>query len=299
MVFRRRMTADDAVHGHSLSGRSAIVTGASSGIGVETARALARAGADVVLAVRNVAAGKAVADELRASLGPSAGKLEVRELDLADLRSVRAFVEGWRDRAVALLVNNAGVLGVASRQTAQGFELQVGTNHLGHFALTLGLLPALSRAEAGRVVTVASFVHGKGDRARLVAALERRRTTYRSWLDSYADSKLANVLFAKALAKHLPSHVETFSVNPGIVATNIATARSPIMGRLHRTLGKAFFQTPREGAATTLYGAVSPELTGKSGAYLTDCAVGAVGGAATDAALAEHVWHLSERAIQA
>jgi NAD(P)-dependent dehydrogenase (short-subunit alcohol dehydrogenase family) len=169
-----RTTAEQALRGASLSGKRAIVTGASSGLGVETTRVLALAGADVTLAVRSVPAGEAVAADLRAALPLTAGKLDVRPLDLADLASVRAFTDaiGAEGRPLDLLINNAGVMAPPLGKTAQGFELQLGTNHLGHFLLTERLRP---RMTAGRIVNVSSGLHTRGSGARLLETLDGDR----------------------------------------------------------------------------------------------------------------------------
>jgi NAD(P)-dependent dehydrogenase (short-subunit alcohol dehydrogenase family) len=194
-----------------LSGRTAIVTGANSGIGRETARALAAAGARVVVAVRDVKKGEAAVADMP-------GTPEVRELDLASLESVRAFAAGW-DGEISLLINNAGVMIPPLTRTAEGFESQFGTNHLGHFALTNLLLGRVT----GRVVTVSSDVAriGRIDFADL--NWERRR--YHPWR-AYAQSKLANLLFTAELQRRLSaagSQVLANAAHPGYAATNLQT----------------------------------------------------------------------------
>ncbi len=296
MPLGRRSTADDALVGLSLSGKTAIVTGGASGIGVETVRALAKAGAQVVLAVRNVGAGEAVAARLRAELPASAGALEVRPLDLGDLGSVRAFVSSWGDRPLQLLINNAGIMATPPGQTAQGFELQVGTNHLGHFALTTGLLPALTRGAPARVVTVSSDLHRQGNGARLVSALEKKPTAYTPF-GAYGDSKLGNVLFTRALAKRLPAGVEAFSVHPGVIATNLTRSMHPALAWSWKVLGPLLMKSPQQGAATSVFGATAPSLSGRSGEYLANCAPKTPARDALDDTLAERVWQLSEQAL--
>lgn len=287
-----KSTAEQALQGQSLAGRTAIVTGATSGIGTETARVLAQAGAHVVLAVRNVKAGEALA----ASLGEN---VEAQALELGDLTSVKRFTDAWlaSGRPLHLLVNNAGIMATPKGQTAQGFELQVGTNHLGHFALTTALLPALERSAPSRIVVLSSDLHKRGDGARLVAALEKKPTAY-SPFGAYGDSKLANVLFASALAKRLPAGVEVFSVHPGVINTNLSRSMG-VAGVLFRAVGGLFMKSVPQGAATSVFAATAPELAGRSGAYLADCAVVDASRAGRDAALAEQVWALSERAIRA
>lgn len=286
-----KSTAEQALQGQSLAGKTAIVTGATSGIGTETARVLANAGATVVLAVRNVKAGEALAK----SLGKN---VEVQALELGDLKSVKAFTDAWlaSGRPLHLLVNNAGIMATPKGETAQGFELQVGTNHLGHFALTTALLPVLEKSAPSRIVALSSDLHKRGNGARLVAALEKKPTDY-SPFGAYGDSKLANVLFARALARRLPAGVEVFSVHPGVINTNLSRSMG-VLGAIYRAVGGLFMKSIPQGAATSVYAATAPELKGQSGAYLSNCAVAPASSEGSDAALAEKVWALSERAIQ-
>ncbi|GAA1945186.1 SDR family oxidoreductase [Kitasatospora viridis] len=213
------------------SGRLAVVTGATSGIGYHTARRLALAGAEVVLAVRNTAKGESAAARIRSN-SPDAGPVSVAELDLASLASVKAFAEALLERGtpVDALVNNAGVMAVPGHRTTEdGFELQFGTNYLGHFALTGRLLPLLLAAEAPRVVSVSSVSAwvGRLDLDNLNA--ERR---YNAW-DAYARSKLANLVFAlelHRLAFRQGWGLRSIAVHPGATRTNLATT-GPTLGR--------------------------------------------------------------------
>lgn len=293
-----RTTAQEALQGQSLAGKQAIVTGASSGLGIETTRVLALAGADVVMAVRNVKMGEEVATTLRASLPAGSGKLEVRALDLSDLATVRSFCEAWlrEGRALHLLINNAGVMATPQSKTAQGFELQLGTNHLGHFALTTALLPALERSAPARVVVVSSGLHTRGKPQRLLATLEGKEVGYSPY-GAYGDSKLANILFVKALAKRLPPGVEAFSLHPGVIPTQLSRTMGA-MGAVFRTVGRLFLKTVEQGAATSIFAATAPQLSGQSGAYLSDCRVAQPMAAALDPTLIDQVWAQSERAIR-
>jgi NAD(P)-dependent dehydrogenase (short-subunit alcohol dehydrogenase family) len=189
-------------------GRTFVITGANSGIGLVAARELGQAGARVVVAVRDEAKGRAAAHTFPGS--------EVRRLDLADLASVRAFAEAW-DGEIDVLVNNAGVMAVPERRTKDGFELQIGTNHLGHFALTNLLLPRVK----DRVVTVSSGAHRAGKIDLEDLNWERRR--YRRW-PAYGQSKLANLLFTAELQRRLAaagSEVRAVAAHPGYAATNL------------------------------------------------------------------------------
>jgi NAD(P)-dependent dehydrogenase (short-subunit alcohol dehydrogenase family) len=298
-ALTRRSTAEQAVHAPSLQGKRAIVTGATSGLGSETARVLAKAGANVVLAVRDVSAGVVLAERLASELPQGAGAVSVAPLDLADLAAVRAFVKQFREGPLDLLVNNAGVMATPLGATAQGMETQLGTNHVGHFALTNGLLPVLARAPAPRVVTVSSALHSRGRGTRVLETLqsdprfERRRYVP---FDAYGDSKLANILFAKELARRAPTLL-SFSLHPGVIPTKL-TRSLGFGGAVFRLLGAPFMKSVEQGAATTLYAASSPELNGASGAYLSDCAIATPSAEATEPELAAHVWAATERFIE-
>lgn len=260
---------------------------------------LALAGADVTLAVRNTKAGEEVAAQLRAALPPTAGKLSVEALELGDLTSVRAFARRWIDsgKPLHLLIDNAGIMAVPQGATAQGVELQVGTNHVGHFALTTALLPVLEKSAPARVVVLSSAAHKMGEGQRLLAALEKKGTKYTPF-SAYGDSKLANVLFVKALAQRLPKGVEAYSVHPGVIMTNLSRSMG-FMGALFRGVGGLFAKSIPQGAATTVFAATAPSLAGQSGAYLADCSVTPTSAHGQDAALAEQVWTATERAIAA
>jgi len=297
----KHTTAVEALRGQRLEGLTAIVTGANSGIGVETARALAFAGANVVLACRSVASGEQVAATLRVGLPQDAGQLEVGALDLADLNSVRAFTKGFlaSGRRLDLLINNAGVMARPLTLTAQGIESHLATNHLGHFALTVGLLPALG--PKGRVVTVASSVHTRGKAKNVLETLttDRAFTTRRySPYGSYDDSKLANVLFTRGLAKRLAPGQSAHSIHPGVIGTNLARSMG-VMGKVFVFFLKLFSKSPAQGAATSVFAATAPELAGQSGSYLANCAVASSSPEGRDAELAERLWDVSAQIVAA
>jgi len=243
-------------------GRLAVVTGANSGLGLVTARELARHGARVVLACRNRERGEAALKEVtEAASGPAP---ELEELDLADLSSVRSFA----DRLAAggeeldLLINNAGVMAPPRRRTADGFELQFGTNHLGHFALTKLLLPLMEGREDARVVTLSSTAHRMGRIAFDNLNGDRR---YFRW-NAYGQSKLANLLFALELDRRLRasgSTVKSLAAHPGYAATNLQSAAAPLVDRLLMRLGNLVIaQNDEMGALPVLYAArpVGPDV---------------------------------------
>jgi len=249
-----------------LRGKTAVVTGANSGIGYETARALARTGAHVVLAVRDPSKGSAALERLQGEL-PGA-TLGVMELDLANLSSIRAFSKRYMTQypVLDLLINNAGVMAIPYRETADGFEMQYGVNHLGHFALTATLLPLVLKTSGARVVTVSSGMHhrGKPDFENV-----NGQATYRKW-EAYSRSKLANLLFAYELQRRLNAcHVDAISVaaHPGYAATNLQFAGAQMDGsrfiKAAMSLSNRLFaQSAAMGALPILYAATAPEANG-------------------------------------
>lgn len=236
----------------SFAGRSVIVTGANSGLGAVTARELARAGASVTLAVRNTDKGRAAAADMP-------GDVTVRALDLMDLASVRRFAD--ETAQVDVLINNAGIMAVPYAKTVDGFESQIGTNHLGHFALTNLLLPKIT----DRVVTVSSFLHRMGYVSLKDLNWESRR--YSAWL-AYGQSKLANLLFTSELQRRLVaagSPLRALAAHPGYSSTNLQGQTGNRVGDvLMRTFGNGLLATsPDFGARQTLY-AASQDLSGNT-----------------------------------
>lgn len=236
----------------SQDGRTFIVTGANSGLGRATSHALAGAGARVVMAVRDLARGRAAAANI-------AGNTDVRELDLADLASVRRFAEQWTE-PVDVLINNAGVMAVPEQQTKDGFEMQFGTNHLGHFALTNLLLPQVT----DRVVTVSSNAHRMGKIE--LDDLNWQRRPYKAW-GAYGQSKLANLLFTLELQRRLAadgSGVRAYAAHPGFAATNLqSNYGNKWLTRLGDFSGKVMGQSEEMGALPQLF-AATQELPGAS-----------------------------------
>jgi NAD(P)-dependent dehydrogenase (short-subunit alcohol dehydrogenase family) len=242
--------------------RLAVVTGANSGLGLATARELARAGARVLLACRNVEKGEGACGEIEGAVpGP---RLELEELDLASLDSVRSFAERFRAAhdGLDLLINNAGVMATPRRRTADGFELQFGTNHLGHFALTGLLIGAMEGRDDARVVTLSSAVHRMGHIAFGNLGGDRRYFRWRA----YGQSKLANLLFALELDRRLRaagSTVKSLAAHPGWAATNLQYAGPPAFDRAVAHVGnRVWAQSAEMGALPTLYAATEPGLEG-------------------------------------
>jgi NAD(P)-dependent dehydrogenase (short-subunit alcohol dehydrogenase family) len=239
----------------SFAGRTIIITGANSGLGAITARELARTGANVILAVRNTGKGDAAAQQMS---GPRTGNVEVRRLDLQDLSSVRQFADGIDNADV--LINNAGIMAAPYALTVDGFESQIGTNHLGHFALTNLLLPKLT----DRVVTVSSLAHWTG-RINL-EDLNWKTRRYRPWL-AYGQSKLANLLFTSELQRRLEpvgSPLRSLAAHPGFSHTNLQGASGRKLGDAIVSAGTRVVATDADfGARQTLY-AASQDLPGNT-----------------------------------
>ena len=253
----------------SLAGLRAVVTGANSGLGYETALALAAHGAQVTMAVRDTAKGDAAAQQIRAQ-APQAS-IEVRRLDLADLASIDEFAWLWREShpdGLDMLINNAGIMAIPRRETADGFEMQLGTNHLGHFALTGRLLDAI-RPE-GRIVTVSSQAHRMG-RMDFDDLMGERK--YGAWR-AYGQSKLANLLFVRSLAERLEragSTIASIGAHPGFASTHLQAVAPEMKGRgwqvkIMDGVNKVMAQSAAMGALPTLYAATFPAI--RSGDYV-------------------------------
>jgi NAD(P)-dependent dehydrogenase (short-subunit alcohol dehydrogenase family) len=279
-----------------LTGHRAVVTGANSGIGFHTAEALADHGAEVVLACRNTESGHEAAKRMH-------GLVTVEELDLASQASVQAFVDRF-DGTLDLLVNNAGVMTPPRyRETADGHELQFGTNHLGHFALTGLLLPALLKSETPRVVTVASIAHHRGDES----VLEGNPESSYSPQKAYGNSKLANLLFARELhrrSQEATSRLVSVAAHPGVSATNLVGSpdgmgANPIVRATAPFFMPVIFQSAKAGAIPTLWAAAYGEPGSYVGPQWLMESRGPLGEArvsrhATNEELARRLWTLSE-----
>ena len=280
-VFGPRSSALDAIQGINLGHHHAVVTGGASGLGLETSRALAAAGASLTLAVRNTDQGQAVAAELRA-IYPEA-QISVAQLDLADLPGVQRFAADWLQtgRPLDILINNAAIMACPLTRTAQGWEAQFATNHIGHFSLTTALLPALLKAGSAtgdaRVVCLSSSGHKIAGVDFDDIHFERR--DYNKW-KAYGQAKSANALMALGLhLKYAGQGITANAVHPGGIMTGLQKFL-PIEEM--RALGWLktddtpldIFKTPEQGAATSVWAATAPALKGKGGLYLEDCQQG-------------------------
>ena len=270
-----RSTALDVVQGIRLDGRQAIVTGGASGLGLETSRALAATGARVTLAVRNRVQGEAAAEAIHA--GQPDARLQVAQLDLADLASVRRFAADWGAAPLHILVNNAAIMACPLARSAQGWESQFAVNHLGHFALTTALLPALQAGAPARLVALSSTGHKLGGVDFDDIHFERR--PYHKWL-AYGQAKSANAMMALGLhLRHAADGITANAVHPGGIMTGLQKylpqGEMAALGWL-KPDGKPLdlFKTPAQGAATSVWAATAAELTGRGGLYLEDCGIG-------------------------
>jgi NAD(P)-dependent dehydrogenase (short-subunit alcohol dehydrogenase family) len=267
--FSAESTAAEVVDGIDLAGRRVIVTGGASGIGVETARALAGAGAEVTLAVRNLAAGERTAEDIIATTGNK--QVLVAPLDLADQASVASFAAAW-DGPLHILVNNAGLMASPEMRTPEGWEMQFATNHLGHFALATGLHRSLAAAGGARVVSVSSSAHLRSPV--VFSDIHFRQRAYEPWA-AYGQSKTANVLFAvEATKRWAGDGITVNALMPGGIRTNLqryVTDEELDRMRAQAGGGAAAWKTPEQGAATSVLVATSPLLEGVGGRYFEDC----------------------------
>jgi NAD(P)-dependent dehydrogenase (short-subunit alcohol dehydrogenase family) len=287
--FGRDTTTDEVLQGVDLSGRRFVITGAASGLGRESARALAAHGASLTLLARSAERADGAVAEVGAMVRDA--DLEPGVADLGDLDSIRAFAESYLagHDALDVLINNAGVMACPFGHTADGFETQFGTNHLGHFLLTALLYPALRAGDRPRVVTLTSAGHSRAD-----VDLEDpnfERTEYLPWV-AYGQAKTANALFARELARRAsPSGLLSFAVHPGGIVTELgrhlnddlinemvdfARRRSAATGESGESRD-IHFKTVEAGAATQVWAATTSELAGHNGAYLANCGLGELG----------------------
>lgn len=306
--FNAESTTDQVTQGISLAGKVAVVTGASAGLGIETCRALGAAGANVLMLARDEQKLNKAAAGLREAV-PGAS-FETAIVDLADLDSVRAAAPVILEKcsAINFLINNAGVMACPLMRTAQGHEMQFGTNHLGHFLLTGLLAPALLAGTPGRVVNLSSgghkFANFNFDDP------DYASRDYDKW-QAYGESKTANALFSVALDARMASKgVRAFAVHPGVIMTELSRHMEQADFELLAASapeGKSLsFKTVEQGAATSVWAATSPDLSDSGGIYLENCQIAepAVQGAdsgvesyAVDAAAAERLWAISETIV--
>eukprot|EP00250_Pteridium_aquilinum_P022745 c25651_g1_i1 orf=298-1251(-) len=298
--FSSSSTAEEVTHGIDASNLTAIVTGASSGVGAETARVLAMRGAEVVMAVRTISSGEAVKESILKET--SNARLHVLQLDLSSMASVRRFASEFKALGLPLniLINNAGVMACPYELSTDGIELQFATNHIGHFLLTNLLLDDMKRtAQAsgieGRIVIVSSEGHRFTYRGGICFDKLNEKSGYVAFL-AYGQSKLANVLHAKELAKKLQEEGICITVNalhPGAIVTKLQR-HSQFLATVHR-FTSFFWKTIPQGAATQCLLALHPFVKGVSGKYFCNCNESKPSGYASDPNLAKTLWEVSEK----
>ena len=293
-TFGSRTSADEVLAGRDLRGRHMIVTGANTGIGYATARALAAAGASMTLACRNEETGQAAVDRI-ADRHPGAD-VRLRPLDLGSLDSVDAFVDAWGDDPLDVIIANAGLVAPDYAETADGIERTVGVCHVGHAALVLGLLPRLLESDDARVVMVASGSHQSPptlDWDRFPMTRERYKM-----MVAYGQAKLCNVLFANELQRrHGDDGIMAASLHPGaLVTTDIG--RGSVLTRVGMALASPFTKSPDQGAATSVVAAVAPNREALAGQYLSDCAVAEASPEARDPAVAARLWDWTDEVLR-
>ncbi|CAF2598086.1 unnamed protein product [Rotaria sp. Silwood2] len=313
-TFHAKSTALEVVKGlnANLDKQLVLITGCTSGIGVETARALATANAHVIITARDMKKGVEVVEDLKKTTGNN--KIEVMELDLSSLQSVRDFVDQFRGRnlPINILICNAGVMACPYGKTVDGFETQFGVNHLGHFLLTTSLIPELKAGKPSRVVVVSSLANRRSGINWDDINWEKN---YDKWL-AYAQSKTANILFAKQFNKLYSSEgIQAYALHPGGILTNLVKY---VTMEERKALGWFKedgtlidrFKNVEQGASTSVYAALAPELDNHGGEYLENCAISqgvnpdmttfwGMGTHAVDMESAERLWKLSEQLVAA
>lgn len=320
--FNNKSTSEEVLESIHLTGKRALVTGGASGIGAETVRALASKGAEVLIAARNIEK----AEQVKASVVSATGNQNIHllTLELGSLRRINDTAQDFHKRfdSLDLLVNNAGIMACPFGKTEDGFELQFGSNHIGHFYLTSLLMPALLKTAQPRVVSLTSMAHRMSPVVFDDINYESR--AYEKWA-AYGQSKTANALFAVGLSSRFSDNgLEAFSVHPGVIATPLG--RHLERGEIERITkenqkssestnqeadqDQGGIKSVEQGAATSCFAATAPELTGKGGAYLEDCHIaevvaddpslrGGVRDYAIDAQNAERLWAASDEMIEA
>ncbi|XP_016431482.1 retinol dehydrogenase 12-like [Sinocyclocheilus rhinocerous] len=272
-----------------LDDKTVIITGANTGIGKETVRDLAKRGARVIMACRDLEKAEAARKELMEDSGNQ--NIVANKLDLSDTKSIRAFAEliNKEEKQVNILINNAGIMMCPYSKTADGFEMQFGVNHLGHFLLTYLLLDLLKKSAPSRIINVASVAHTWGSIHLDDINSEKSYSPRRA----YGQSKLANILCTRSLAKKLQgSGVTVYSLHPGVVQSELFRNLSKPV-QIAVKVFSPFTKTTIQGAQTTIYCAVEPKLDNESGGYYSDCAPALCSSEALDDEMAQKLWELS------
>jgi WW domain-containing oxidoreductase len=289
--FDKHSTAEDASRGVDLSGKTALVTGVNSGIGFETMRVLALRGAHVIGTARTLDKATEAARRVDGTVTPMACELE----DPASIRACAAAVDALA-KPLDICIANAGIMALPRAEQVNGIERQFATNHLGHYLLVRLLQKQLEAARSARVVIVSSAAHVQAPPAGIEFDNLSGERDYQPWR-AYGQSKLANILFAKALATRLPSGRTANALHPGVIATNLARHMNPLLSGVANVAMRMFSKSIAQGAATSCYVATRPELSGITGQYFSDCAVVEPSRLARDDSLAERLWETSAKLV--
>ncbi len=288
--FGSRTSADEVVAGRNLSGKTIVVTGANTGIGEQTARALASAGAPVIFACRNAASGEAAA--ARARTAHPGCQAEFQELDLASFASIRRFADQLKTDRIDALICNAGLVLMSWAETEEGFERTVGVCHIGHFLLARLLMTRLLASGAPRVVMVSSGSHKMPPRLDFTQ-LPMTRERFKG-MTAYGQAKLCNVLMAKSLQRRYGGRgLTACALHPGTLITTEIGRGSKLVGALMK-LVSPFTKNPAQGAATTVYATVHEPASDLAGQYLQDCHIAPCSAEANDPGVAQRLWELSQ-----
>ncbi|XP_062335954.1 retinol dehydrogenase 12, like [Osmerus eperlanus] len=283
-IFRRTWSSDAR-----LDDKTVIITGANTGIGKETALDLAKRGARIIMACRDMEKAESALKEVVEGSGNK--NVVILKLDLSDTKSIKEFAEviNREESKLNILINNAGVMVCPYGKTADGFEMQIGVNHMGHFLLTYLLIDLIKRSAPSRIINVSSMAHSLGtinlDDINSEKGYNKNK--------AYSQSKLANILFTHLLAKRLEgTGVTAYSLHPGVVQTDLWRHLNPAQQAVMKMVSP-FTKNSVQGAQTTIYCAVDPGLETKSGGYYSDCAPATCSRAATDDSVAQKLWDLS------
>ena len=282
-------TAEEVTEGVSLAGKTMLVTGCNSGLGLETARVLALRGARVIGTART-------ADKAHAAIGPLGDQHLALACELSDPRSVSACVDEVKKQGIKLdaIIANAGIMALPKLEKAHGYELQFFTNHIGHFLLVTGLLDSLT--EQGRVVMLSSDAHKRAPKEGIQFDNLDGSKGYSDW-GNYGQSKLANLLFAKELSRRFAGSKRTANaVHPGVIQTGISRSANPVVQLALAVASPLVLKTIPQGAATQVWAAANPTVH-VSGEYLSDCNVGKPNRLASDEAMARRLWEVSEKIV--
>ncbi len=315
--YGAQTTTSDVLEGHDLTGRHFMVTGASSGLGEESSRALSKAGATVTMLARNEEKLNAAIGRIKAEIADA--NIQTGIVDLADIASIRSYAEKFlvTETTIDVLINNAGIMACPYMKTVDGFEMQFGTNHIGHFLLTNLLMPAIRAGTNPRIVNLSSAGHTHSDVDLTDPNFER--TDYNAW-ESYGRSKSANIHFTRELVRRYGDELQSFAVHPGVILTELGRHLTPeLMNEMTERVkarstsspeaketGGLPFKSMEAGAATQVWAATTDDLVNDNGAYLGDCKVGVEGGNPSENGYlpyiyneqtAKDLWDLSEKLV--